>query len=69
MEYINLIEECLNKKANIDFLPLQAGDVVQTQADISISSKELGYYPKVDVKDGIKKFIDWYLDYYKKNDG
>jgi UDP-glucuronate 4-epimerase len=69
MEYINLIEECLNKKANINFLPLQAGDVVQTQADISISSKELGYYPKVDVKDGIKKFIDWYLDYYKKNNG
>ena len=69
MDYINLIEECLHKKANINFLPLQAGDVVQTQADISISSKELGYYPQVDVKDGIKKFIDWYLDYYKKNNG
>ena len=65
MEYINIIEDLLNKKAQINFLPLQAGDVVQTQADISISSKELGYYPKVNVKDGVKKFIHWYLDYYK----
>ena len=66
MKYIEIIENILGKKAKMNFLPLQAGDVVQTQADISLAQNELGYNPRVSVNDGVKFFIDWYLDYYKK---
>ena len=64
-KYLNIIEKYLNKKAKIKTMPLQKGDVVDVCSDISKISKELNYLPKVDVNIGVKKFIDWYLDYYK----
>jgi UDP-glucuronate 4-epimerase len=66
MQYIELIETYLNKKAHIKYLPLQPGDVVGTASDISSISSNLEYKPRVDVKVGVKHFIDWYLEYYKK---
>ena len=66
MKYINLIEEYLQKKAKIKYLPLQQGDVVSTQSDLSSINSSLGYSPKINVKVGVRNFIEWYLDYYKE---
>ena len=65
LQYIELIERKLNKKAKIKFFPLQPRDVVSTKSDISSLSAELGYNPTIDVKIGVSNFIDWYLEYYK----
>jgi len=57
---ISLIEENLGKKAKIEQLPEQIGDVPLTYANISKSERLLGYQPKVSIEDGVKKFIRWY---------
>ncbi len=58
---VNLIENALNKKAIIDWQPLQAGDVPLTYADVSKAEKLLNYKPQTTPEEGIKKFIEWYL--------
>ena len=65
MDFIHAIEEELGKKAVIDFHPMQPGDVKSTFADVSRLSKDTGFIPKTDVKEGIKHFIEWYIGYYK----
>jgi len=65
MDLIRLIEVELGKKAKIDFEPIQDGDVKQTFADISNSTKKLNYLPSTSIKDGIPKFVDWYKNYIK----
>ncbi len=60
MELIGLIEEALGKKASVDWLEPQAGDVSLTYADVSKARRILGYEPKVDMKEGIKRFVEWY---------
>jgi len=64
MDMIEIIENSLNKKAVIDFLPMQAGDVVETFADISYSIEKLNYKPKTSINFGIPKLVDWYKEYY-----
>ena len=64
-KYIKLIEKFLQKKSKKKFLPLQKGDVIQTHSDISLIRKDFKYVPKTKVESGIKKFIDWYISYYK----
>ena len=64
MNFINQIEKELNIKAIIEFLPMQAGDMYETYADISKSNKMLGYHPNTSINKGIKEFIDWYKNYY-----
>jgi UDP-glucuronate 4-epimerase len=64
MDYVREIEKNLEKKAEINFLPLQAGDVVKSHADVDPLVNDFGYAPKYSVKYGIKNFIEWYLDYY-----
>ena len=66
MSYINALEKALNKKAIINFLPLQAGDVPDTNADINNLKNKLGYLPTTSVNDGVKRFVQWYKDYYTK---
>ena len=66
MKYINAIEKHLNKKAIIDYLPLQPGDVPSTHADVSSLVNDFNYHPKTNIEDGIKKFINWYKDFYKE---
>jgi UDP-glucuronate 4-epimerase len=63
LEFIKTIEDKLNKKAIIDFQPMQPGDVKETYADISESEKKLGFKPKISIYEGIPKFIDWYENY------
>lgn len=60
-EMINTIGEVLNVEPKIEVLPMQPGDVDRTYADISKAKKLLGYSPKFTFKEGIQKFIDWYI--------
>jgi len=65
MDYIGAIEKKLGKKANINFLPLQPGDVPDTFADVESLVKNFNYKPSTSVEVGVGKFIDWYLDYFR----
>ncbi len=64
LRYIEVLEQCLGRKASMEMLPLQPGDVPDTEADVSELLDAVGYSPKVLVEAGVKKFVDWYLDYY-----
>lgn len=65
MDYIRAIEDALGKKAELDLQPMQPGDVPATWADVSKARTRLGYDPKTPIHDGIRRFIEWYLEYYK----
>jgi UDP-glucuronate 4-epimerase len=65
IDFIEAIEESLNKKAIRNYMPMQKGDVVETWADASLLQELTNYKAKTKYKDGIKKFIDWYKEYYK----
>ena len=67
MKFIELIENKLNKKAVTKMLPMQAGDVPETHADISLLSSETGYKPSTTIEEGVNNFIDWYLSFYNKS--
>ncbi len=64
LRYIELIEECLGRKAEKNLLPLQVGDVPATWADIDDLARDVGYAPATPVEVGIRRFVDWYLGYY-----
>jgi UDP-glucuronate 4-epimerase len=64
MRYIELVEQNLGKKAILNLLPLQPGDVPDTCADIQDLVRDVGYGPKTPVEEGIKRFIAWYRQYY-----
>ena len=57
---VDTIEQVLEKKAILNFLPMQQGDVSRTYADISKAKTEIGYHPEYDIETGIKEFVDWY---------
>ena len=63
MRMIGLIEEALGKKAEIDFQPMQPGDVKESFADIDAISADLGYKPTTPIDVGIPKFVDWFKAY------
>ncbi|QAR34197.1 NAD-dependent epimerase [Geovibrio thiophilus] len=65
MDFIEALESKLGRKAEKNMMPLQAGDVHATYADVSDLTADLGYKPSVDVVTGIGRFIDWYRDYYQ----
>jgi len=65
MRYIEVLEECLGRKAEKNLLPLQLGDVPDTWADVEDLVADVGYRPSTPVEVGVRKFVDWYLDYYK----
>lgn len=64
LRYIQVLEECLGRKARMELLPLQAGDVPDTEADVSELIEHIGYRPRVSVEEGVSRFVDWYRDYY-----
>jgi len=59
-ELIHLIEEAFGKKANVEMLEPQPGDVSITYADISKAERKLGYHPNIKIEEGIKRFVEWY---------
>jgi len=64
LRYIEVLEKCLGKKAKMEMLPLQAGDVPDTEADVSELAKRIKYEPKVTVEVGVENFVKWYRQYY-----
>jgi UDP-glucuronate 4-epimerase len=64
MRYIEILEECLGKKAEKNLLPLQPGDVPDTYANVDALVNDVGYAPATQIEDGVKKFAEWYLDFY-----
>ncbi len=67
MDVVSLIEQNLGRKAEINFLPMQPGDVPESFADIDKSSEMLNFKPTTNVDVGIGKFINWYNEFYGKN--
>jgi UDP-glucuronate 4-epimerase len=65
LRYIEVLEECLGKKAVKNLLPLQPGDVPDTYADVDALIKDVDYKPSTTVETGIDNFVKWYRDYYK----
>ncbi len=64
VRYIEVLEQCLGRKADRNLLPLQLGDVPDTFADVSDLEAAVGYRPKTSVEEGVKAFVDWYRSYY-----
>jgi UDP-glucuronate 4-epimerase len=64
MRYIEVLEECLGRKAEKNLLPMQPGDVPDTWADVRSLADDVGYQPSTSVEEGVSRFVDWYLDYY-----
>jgi len=64
MRYIEVLEECLGRKATKNFLPLQLGDVPETSADITDLVRDVGYRPATPVEVGVQRFVDWFTEYY-----
>ena len=65
LEYIAVLEEQLGKKAKMELLPMQPGDVPSTMADVSELERAVGFRPATTVRDGIAAFVKWYKDYYR----
>ena len=65
MRYIEVLEQCLGRKAEKNLLPMQLGDVPDTWADVEDLVADVGYRPSTPVEEGVRRFVDWYLDYYK----
>jgi UDP-glucuronate 4-epimerase len=64
LRYIEVLEECLGKRAIKEMLPLQAGDVPDTEADVSALIAGVGYRPVVSVEQGVARFVEWYRGYF-----
>lgn len=65
LRYIEIIENCLGKKSERNLLPLQPGDVPDTYADVEALVKDVGYKPNTPIEEGVKRFVDWYRDFYQ----
>ncbi|AFU98971.1 NAD-dependent epimerase [Simiduia agarivorans] len=65
LRYIEILENCLGKKAQMNLLPLQAGDVPATYADVDALIDDVDYKPTTPIEVGIEHFVKWYRDYYK----
>jgi UDP-glucuronate 4-epimerase len=64
MRYIEVLEECLGKKAEKNFMPLQMGDVPATYADIDDLARDFGFQPRTSIEEGISRFVQWYREYF-----
>lgn len=63
--FIEVLENCLGKKAEKNFMPMQDGDVPATYADVDDLIEDVGFKPETSVEDGVKKFVEWYKSYYR----
>ena len=65
MRYIEVLEDCLGRKAEKNFLPMQAGDVPATYADVTDLVRDVGFQTNTSIEKGVRSFVDWYRHYYK----
>lgn len=66
LDFVDIIEEQLSKKAIRKYMPMQPGDVPATWANAELLRNLTGYQPKTDIRDGVAAFVDWFRDYYRK---
>ena len=64
MRFIEVLEKALGKEAAKNLLPLQLGDVPATYADVDDLIRDVGFKPATSIEDGIKRFVEWYKDYF-----
>ncbi|WP_417908800.1 NAD-dependent epimerase [Candidatus Electronema sp. PJ] len=64
LHYIDVLEDCLGKKAIRNYMPMQAGDVRATYANVDDLVREIGFKPQTSIEEGISKFVEWYRGYY-----
>ena len=64
LDYIAAIERTLGKKAKLDLLPMQPGDVTSTQANVTELENAVGFRPRTSIDEGIRRFVEWYRSYY-----
>ena len=65
LDFIEEIENYLGKKAKRKLMPLQQGDVINTHSDCEELFSNTGFKPRINIREGVKNFLDWYLEYYK----
>ena len=65
LDFIHVLEDCLGKKANINMLPMQKGDVKATFANVDALNEAVGFKPSTPIETGLQRFVDWYKQYYK----
>jgi len=65
MDFIGALEKAIGRKAQVDFQPMQPGDVPETYADISASTRDFGFKPRTTMAEGVPKFVEWYRSYHK----
>ena len=65
LRYIEVLEQCLGKRARKNLLPMQPGDVPATRADVSDLARDVGYRPRTTVEEGVARFVEWYRAYYR----
>ena len=65
LHFIHVLEENLGRTADKKFLPMQPGDVQVTYADVDELIRDFDYKPATSLEDGVRKFVEWYKDYYK----
>ena len=65
MNFIKILEKIVNLEFDKEYLPMQPGDVHTTYADINLTKSELDWEPKIEIKEGLTEFYDWYKEYYK----
>jgi UDP-glucuronate 4-epimerase len=66
MYFIEVLEKALGKKAKVNLLPLQPGDVPATWADVEDLMRDVGFHPDTPIETGIARFVDWYRGYYAR---
>jgi UDP-glucuronate 4-epimerase len=67
MALIGALERCLGREAEKNYLPMQPGDVPATYADVDALMEAVGFRPATSIETGIRRFVDWYLDYYGRS--
>ena len=65
MEYVEILERLVGKRAKKELLPMQPGDVEETFADVGGLERDFGYRPQTSLEEGLTKFVNWYRDYYR----
>jgi UDP-glucuronate 4-epimerase len=65
LRYIEVLEQCLGRTAQKNFAPLQPGDVPDTWADVEALARDVGYRPSTQIEEGVSRFVEWYLGYYR----
>jgi len=64
LRFIEVLERCLGRKAVKHLMPMQLGDVPDTSADVDALARDVGYRPSTELEQGVKHFVEWYLEYY-----